>query len=257
MRQGETKLEITTSCQDCVFADYVNNTQIGCKVGLLNKYITNKVAQEAYNSDIPGKEEFYILPGVACIGKINEGFIATTYNKDTTLNEAINFVKQQLKVKWQAIIILKDEDCESCLDALSRQKIKPENVTVILTYNSNASPGSISKLLKRGSFKTWRVMETENPELSRGNLVDLVLDKYTNPFYMVLEPTKVLDDNFIVDLNRIVNEEYINFAIIKMDGLDFVSTAIHKYFNGNSFGLTLEEKIIEEKCQDKIVNLKS
>ena len=242
-----------TSCQDCIFAEWLNHSQIGCKVRFLHKYLVNDVAQEAWNSEIKDKQEFYILPDIACIGKIPVGFLDDTIS----IEDAANFIKEKTQIRWQTIIILYDEDIKPCLDALAKQKIKPENVSVILTHDSPISPGNVAKWLKQREFKTWRVMETENQELSRGNLIDLVLDKYVNPFYMVLEPTKILDDDFIVDLNRIVNEDYISFGIIKMDGLDFVATAVHKYLNGNSFGLTLEEKLIEEKCQNKIINLKS
>lgn len=247
-------MSLVTSCQDCIFAEYLGHSQIGCKVRLLNKYIVNGIAQEAYNTEVREKQEFYILPGIACIGKIPSSFVT---KENLNIDEAISFVKEKLKIQWQAIIILYDEDIKPCLDALAKQEIKPENVTVILTHDSPIAAGNVAKWLKQRSFKTWRVMETENQELSRGNLVDLVLDKYTNPFYMVLEPTKILDDNFIVDLNRTINEDYISFGIIKMEGVELTATAVHKFFNGNSFGMTLEEKLIEEKCQDKIINLKS
>lgn len=240
-----------TSCQDCVFAEYLGHSQIGCKVRLLHKYLVKGIAQEAWNRDIKDKQEFYILPDVACIGKIPVDFLP----KEVTVDEAAEFVKNKLKLVWQAIIIVKDESIEATLISLAKQSIPPANVTVILTHDSTLSSGKIANMLKRLSFKSWRVMETENPELSRGNLIDLVLDKYTNPFYMVLEPTKTLEDTFLTDLNRVINEEFTGFGILKLEGIEFVATGVHKFFNGNSFGSTLEEKLIEAKCQDKIITL--
>jgi len=240
--------KIVTSCQDCLFAEYTEKTQSGCKANLIEKYVTDGLAVEAYNEE----GEFYIIPGVACLGKMPKAFAEKAGIK---AEDALEFVKNKMQIQWQAIIILNDEDIKPCLDALSKQSIKPENVSVILAYNSTHKPGNLAKWLKQRSFKTWRVMETENPELSRGNLVDLVLDKYVNPFYMVLEPTRVLEDDFMERLNKKVNEELVSFGILKMKGLEFTAYGIHKYFNGNSFGKTLEEKLIEEKCQNKIVNL--
>ena len=56
MRQTPKGFEISTSCKNCYFAEYQDNTQTGCKLGRLEKYRNLNVILQHLKSNYKKKQ---------------------------------------------------------------------------------------------------------------------------------------------------------------------------------------------------------
>ena len=59
---------VETSCKECIFAVYENDTQVGCFANRIEKFKEAKEIIEAYDDE----KEFYVRDFVTCIEIKNE-----------------------------------------------------------------------------------------------------------------------------------------------------------------------------------------
>jgi hypothetical protein len=235
-------------CKDCIFATYNGKTQDGCYLGMIERY--NKAGievVEAYDDE----KEFYVIKG-ACIRKVNKEVAG-----NITLEQAKKILDIQLTIQWQAIILADNTETSArLLESLFRQKIQPSHVTVIISKEIPAT--KIAKQFRQYPFKSWRVQTMEDKDLTRENAIDLVIDQYKIPFYVVLTPESEIEENFSTILNDVINNKLISFGIIEYPekNIDIYSTYIHIAIGGNSLGTTFKEKLKLNKWDHKIYQLK-
>lgn len=233
--------KVHTSCRNCVFAEYEDKTQVGCRLDMLEKY---DEVLEAYDEE----KEFFVINNMFCRRKRSE-----QWAKRFPASEWANQVERELEIKWHPILFFTTpQELIRSIDSIKQQSIPPAHVTVINGFNSVVPSHKITKWLK--GFNSWRVQSIESSDVVKEDQIDLVIDTYKIPIYMVFDAGYQLEPTLIQQLNNLINEEMLSFALItkKDNTLKIIPTAIHEKFGGSSFGVALEEKI-KQQCPQKIL----
>jgi hypothetical protein len=106
------KLSLThTSCQDCVFAEYEDRTQVACAAGRVGHYGEQNCLVEAENE----LGQFYIINGRECPLKRVE-----PWGTEWEMPEKLDRARQEATIKVAAIVVLQQEliSKETVLDSL-------------------------------------------------------------------------------------------------------------------------------------------
>ena len=97
---------VSTICYNCVFADYTDNVQTGCKANRLELFKQQK--QEINEVDIDGKTCF-VLEGKACVYYRNKDWAVESYKTEDT-DTIFDIVKKQLNIPYHAILFFRSDD---------------------------------------------------------------------------------------------------------------------------------------------------
>jgi len=227
--------QIHTSCQDCCFAIYENNTQIDCSLALLDLY-RNKQTEilGAYNNE-KENSEFFIINNRKCYFKRNKEW-ADSFNFDPMSESAVDKVFDETKITYMAIIIADNniEDIELTIKCILALKIQPSFIVVIRKYGSTIDINALNSLLG-GTGKKWRVSTPSTQEITPdfiiGGLCDLFCQKY--PIYLVMNAGNILFRDVMYSINNLVIYDDFKFGLISInDGGKIGNSSIHKFLRG-------------------------
>lgn len=155
-------MKLVTSCKDCVFAVYEENTQIGCSADRLK----NLNVAECYDEE----KEFYVTKDVSCLG-----FRKHSWLKD---NESIEQAKERAKkeLAFSYTVITSSENIKEKLAAIDKQKYRP-SITYVYSYDGEPIDKNLFRFDRMYvQFKT----EVKDPV----NRIFKRLKKPTNVFYV-------------------------------------------------------------------------
>lgn len=154
---------IHTSCKECAFATYSDNTQDGCSLGYLDVYKQeNTEVLEAYDED----KEFYIINNKKCLGyREPRWFESQGLLADSTTSEKIDCYKKSSLLSYVAIIDLKEVDLpmlSKIVCDLADSKIPaPSKIILIRHLDSNKKDlffDHITDIFKKSGLSCpWRI----------------------------------------------------------------------------------------------------
>lgn len=224
-------MDIQTSCKSCAFAEYTDKTQIGCSLGMLEKFQKAGVEiVEAYDEE----KEFFIIKGRLCNGCRPPEWVEKHQDKDL-----IALVKKEISLRLHVVIPVMETTYDHIyvsIDALKKQNKLPHKVTVALNQDGIV-PSQIISHLRDSSFEWGVFTSLERDETGKrvkeGRLIDHIMEKATEPFFMVLTAGHILDTDVIEKLDQLLNEKLERFSLIEADDFYVVQTALHKHFMGN------------------------
>lgn len=162
---------VHTPCKNCVFAEYQENTQIGCYTGYLNKYKDAKVEiLEAYDEE----KEFFIINDRKCISYRENKWFDKYEIANASIEDKVAKFNELNKIHYcLAINLLKIntiEELSNIINAINIAKIKPKKI-IIIRFPHHAkkfSYDTIRDLLKNiDSHIEWRIqnmMKNDEPE---------------------------------------------------------------------------------------------
>jgi len=242
-------MPISTSCKECIFATYDGKSQTGCELGRIEKFKKLDCIIEAFDED----KEFYIVNGRFCLACRDR-----EWGEKIPPNRWKDVVKRQMQIQYQVIIFLTHnlDDLKTTLDSLSSQTIQPKHITIIQRAKNKLRPGKITQLID-GYYIEWRLQHLEH-KVRDGDAVDLVLDKVKHQLYLVIESGYVFSKNMLSNLNHVVNEDLLHFGILKPKKENYpmiVASSVHTIYNGSAFGKSLEQKMRDDKLDDKILDV--
>ena len=263
---------ITTSCSDCIFADYDGKTQTGCKVNRIEKLkARGHQIIEAHDDD----REFYVIKSVC-----------SSYRKDEwgeAFTDHVTQLQKELEVKLHIMLIvgdgykkgynLKDDEILKIFSHMEKtgqdlldQTILPK--TVIVVNNSNLEQFDVfhkaHEIFDRTQEKDeedidFHIVQVVEEGFSDLQCVDEAFSKMKNGFYSVFKAGHSVRPDFSFTLNNILNEELIQAGFIRgYDGINgmTVMAALHKYFRGGEGDTTLEEKMSEGATKKLVLDWK-
>lgn len=249
MNEPITKFNIATNCKECYFADYENDTQVGCSLNRLEKY-KNAGIEIAEGKD--DDKEFYIVADKFCV------YYRTTEDiKKLNINnreEAATYIESKLQAPYHMIVMCREddsqEDLEKCILSAANQKIKPKVFTVINKFNQNIPSATMMEMVRPHSFEYWRIQNATNIDFEWDrDLIDLSYDstkKHKYLFYAVFETLQGVPPNFSEEIHDAMYEDMQSFSCVvpnvNGNGLIVLSIAQEKY-SGSSFGIKIEDKI--------------
>jgi hypothetical protein len=280
-----TKQEINddklwTSCKDCVFAVYENNTQCGCSTGRLEKF--KDVGTHIVEAQ-DGEKEYMVIERF-CNHYREKNWMTNSKpvrswgrikNKEKT-------VKKETQIRCGVIIILKniapiqDDDFseriaqiaaneltvenmeKTILACLKQKEVKPDYIVVV---NSSEVPHTeiISRMHHTIKKKAvFYAVRTSHNEASLEECIDLAFAQAKNGHYIVFEGGYEPPPNFLDKINSLINEELQPILLLKpqnkIDGM-FVQTMIHKMLGGNAEKPLIDkiDKITKEENTEHLI----
>ncbi len=200
---------LETSCKNCIFATYQENTQIGCELNLLDRYTE---IDECFDDE----KEFYVLRNTLCGSKRNSTW---KYAKNT-FDDQVDQLKVENRPRIHVFIVgspyIKDITCT--LKDIRRQKYHIELITVLNV--KNVSPLKIIKELKNNEYDPnndhkWELKNIQEGESQNVNdLIHFSAKKHAIPYYVVFEAGKGISSDFLNNIGQII-ESKTPFGCIK------------------------------------------
>lgn len=201
---------IHTACKKCVFADYQNNSQVGCSIGYLEKYRNiNAHILEVYDEE----KEFYVINEKKCLCYREDSWFEQHDMKNSSLEDKIAKVQETNHLHYLLVVNLldfSDDDLTQTIKQISELSVKPQKI-IFVRYVSNKSFEFkvLSDLLKSSNLNcAWRIQSMIDDSFTyKGILHNIVnLNKGYRFVLSVENPTENLDNMISYADNKIYNE---------------------------------------------------
>jgi hypothetical protein len=238
--QDQIKLKsIHTSCKDCIFANYLALTQIGCKANQLDLFKQNGIdIVEAYDDE----QEFYIINGKQCL-----------FYRPSEWKGDFDKARKEIKLIYRAIIIAGNtiQPIVTTVKSLENQTQPPTIIDIVRPTDSLAS---IQNLRQYFSSKC-KIYNIVNPKLNTlDDYCRLILTGNKIPYVAVFNAgIDIPNITFQILLDKMINELF-EFQLIlpnkARDGLIF-PFLIWRYFTltGDKHQDIITEIQNDKECQ--------
>lgn len=242
----------TTSCRQCVFAEYEDNAQAGCGAGRFEVFEDNGVDLIYVQDD---EKAFYLVKDKGC-PYFRHADSHGDILKNHSMQELKELVSASLKIPYHALLFLRKEDTledlKKRLSELESQSVKPKIISVIDRTHSeiDMTPKIVGLFHNHYSFEHWRtqrVVSTDNPDMS---IVDVCYDntksiKYF--FYIIFEASKPIPSSFSEEIHHSIQEKMQSFVLLEPNGEGNGKTVLkiaHAKYAGHSFDVDIKDKLI-------------
>ena len=228
-----------TSCEDCVFATWNDNKQVGCTLDKLNKLEANG-AELKYEDN--GERSYYKIFKVACKTCRNKKWGSENPKKDWE-----SLVNKQVEIQCDFLVYVDMEstleEIENTLKSISKQIILPKKVIVIVEYlYDNSSIEEIVGLMidKLPPEVSWHLEEMK----STTDPIDESLKASKSLYYAIFYAGCSIASEFLDKLNKNINNDMIRIVAVKPNENDngmFISRKVHDTLVGNKGGFILDK----------------
>lgn len=235
--------QLTTSCKDCVFANYIGKTQTDCKLGRIAKFRQNKV--DIIDAEDLEENEFFVVESW-CNYYRDENWVKSL---DSNIEDLSSQVKKEAIFPVGFIVLFNEsDDIEQLGTTISAIK-EIESVPYVIVANSS-NLDDIDVITKvqeffEGSEIDYKITKILDSSFDNGQIIDAAFPNITNSYYYLLESGNepVKDVESLID--KQINTELQPVVYIKGDnGISgtVIQSTMHKFLNGN-YGMSLLEKI--------------
>jgi len=240
----------STLCHNCIFADYDNNIQTGCKADRLNKF---KKANITISEMVYEDTTSYVIEEKVCVYYRNKSWASEHY-KNIDNENLVETINKELRIPYHALLFLRQndniDDLSIRLAELEQQKIKPKMVTVIdRTHTPEPMTNQLLTIVSKYSFDYWRVQTIQAIDQIDTDVIDLVYDstkKIPYMFYICFECQHTIPPTVSNDIHTSLHDDMKAFTVL-MPNDNNVGKAVlkvaHEKHAGNSFTIPLEDKI--------------
>ena len=235
--------EIQTSCKDCIFAEYNNNTQTGCKFNRIEQFKNNgtKIV-EAYDDD----KEFFVIDRF-CNYCRNDQWMKDNVNGQT----AEQVVKNEAKIQVDVLVYIHAgnyiQSIQQTIDSLNQQFMLPKSITLVNNNSTIKNHDLVLLMRNQTNQYSWRVEQIVEENCKKLRAIDLSVKKCKGTYYIVIDAGSILRENFIYQINQMINEQLLKISLIIGNGHSpsVTQTRLHKILAGNKGSKTVIEKIKE------------
>lgn len=184
-----------TSCKNCVFSKYENDTQTGCLTGMLEKYKERDIEiLEVYDTD----KEFFVINDRACISKRTEEYFQNTVMENSSIEEKTAYVLSLQSLQYLAVVDCNNRTPEQLYEVLSeinKCKIKPKCVMVVIPDSTPLMASNYYQSIHKSNIGCkWKI---------KGNLYS--------------------DEAFLTTIHQVINIGAENCAFVMAIGDDYSS----------------------------------
>lgn len=247
--------QLTTSCKECVFAEYEAKTQTGCKTGRLDKYREKGV--DIIEAEDLEENEFFVIESWCNHYRDKDWAESKEVSEDQTENLLSKMKEETTPPLGFIILFNKDSSLDGLTTTLNLIKLVEDRINYIII--SDSSEEEYSKMIEtceevfgeqeKYDWKISKLMEKDCDPL-RG--VDLVFGYIKNGYYYVIESGQEPVNNIVSLIDKRTNDELDPVAYIKFSDEDvpyIAQATMHKYLNGN-YGMPLIKKIDGIQSED-------
>lgn len=235
------------SCKNCIFAEFKEKTQTGCRLGMLDKYRNHGIkVEECFDED----SEFFVIPNKTCMSKRNKGWKFHDDNLEAQLVQ----INEEIKPRFHVIVIPETiEQLENIIIGLIEQSEIPSFVTII--NKCNLDPLNIIPMVSESGLN-W---ELDNVIIDRkeSELIHKHAYKRMIPYYVVIRGTFEDIELFSKLSDKILNL-FDGFGCIKCGNIEAYSLAIHLFWYFNVLDhdfMEFLEKSQQETGKQWLINL--
>lgn len=245
-----------TTCSDCIFAVYDEDTQVGCNFNdRVEKYKEKSCLIEAEDNE----KKFFIINNRFCLAKRTHHWknkvdkVLSTTRTDNELevydNETYTtLVRTELEISYDYVIYvgssLDTDNIEKTLINVVSQPILPKNIVII--NNVNLAYGEICKSLAMkivSSQSKWQIRNICE-DADRARAIHTTVRTLTNKLFALVTAGYILPTGFIQDLDKQINDEILDFCAIRpdKDGNCLISNPlVYKNIGGDKAGSFLSK----------------
>jgi len=251
-QQNENKLIpiSSTLCHNCIFADYNDNIQTGCKADRLNKF---KKANITISEMVYEDATSYIIEEKVCVYYRNKDWALDHY-KNIDDKNLVATVSKELRIPYHVLLFVRKndnrDDVSIRLTELEQQNIKPKMVTIIdRTHTPEPITNQLLTIMRNHSFDYWRVQTIQAIDQLDTDIIDLIYDntkKIPYMFYICFECQYTIPPTVSKEIHASLHDDMKAFTVLTPNANNVGGGALkvaHEKHAGNSFTIPLEDKI--------------
>ena len=238
-----------TLCKNCIFAVHEKDKQVGCSLGRLEKYESLGCVVKAEEEET-GKQSF-VIDNRYCLACRNQD-----WGDKVDKEKWEEIVREEMGLQFQALIFhdKEESDLKQTISSLMNQLYVPKRIVVIRKPDCVQPPEKLVEYMDSLGVE-WKIQNILHPKMKDRACIDIVQNINPKQYYAVFYAGFIVPSDFLEMINDAVNESMLQFAMIlpnsSGDGM-VVSSAVHKYYNGNS-DEKLEKKIEEDGCLENMI----
>ena len=240
----------STLCHNCIFADYNDNIQTGCKADRLNKFKQANIAiSEMVYEDVTS----CIIEEKVCVYYRNKDWALEHY-KNMDDQHLVATVSKELRIPYHVLLFVRKndniDDVSIRLTELEQQTIKPKMVTIIdRTHTSEPITDQLLTIMRNHSFDYWRVQTIQAIDQYEPDIIDLIYDstkKIPYMFYICFECQYTIPPTVSKEIHASLHDDMKAFTVLTPNANNVGGGALkvaHEKHAGNSFTIPLADKI--------------
>ena len=240
----------STLCHNCIFADYNNNIQTGCKADRLDKFKkANITISEIVYEDVTS----YVIEEKVCVYYRNKDWALDHY-KNTDDKNLVAIVSKELRIPYHVLLFVRKndniDDVSIRLTELEQQDIKPKMVTIIdRTHALEPMSNQLLTIMRNHSFAYWRVQTIQAIDQLDTDVIDLIYDsnkKIPYMFYICFECQYTIPPTISKEIHTSLHDDMKAFTVLTPNTNNVGAAALkvaHEKHAGNSFTIPLADKI--------------
>lgn len=192
---------IHTSCKNCVFANYENNTQQDCLLNYIQQYRNKNISiLEAYDEE----KEFYIINDKKCLGYRENKWFSQYGLEHSSIDEKINKFNELNHIQYLLVVDLKNfssSDLTLLRNQILECQIKPQKIIIIRYRNSNDDfqYDNIKILFNEINCK-WRIQTMVDDTLAHEDILHNIIN--LNKGFRFIVDIKNPNNNLISIINK-------------------------------------------------------
>lgn len=212
MKSQQPEQLIRTSCCDCAFAVYDNNTQVDCKFDRIKK---SENIIEAYNKD----REFFVINRLC------------NYYRDKAWGYSANDsqkVEQESATSFNILIYfssLNEEECNHIIGLINTTKYYSDKVNFLLFYDYENYDNVKDGLLKivNETSQNYHRMNVSICYMKE-TFISTFITKSKSDFHILLYQEQILnfDIDMINDVNSYINGQFKKGIFFSRNGIDCI-----------------------------------
>jgi hypothetical protein len=238
---------VSTSCRDCVFADYeqfpAGAAQRGCHAGrisLLKAGGANVVEVE----DAPGEgaHRFFVIEERACMFHRLK-----PWGDDLTVEQRLKLARNEMEIRLKVFVIIKMNDVDGAIktaESLFEQTKNPYEVEFVVEKPQTKTAKLVSFMRDNAKFP-WKINKNKDSLLDVGNGIDASLSKCRSTYYATFKAGFVVPPEFTAEVGEAIHDRMERFLVLtpvdEAGNGKVVQTIAHRRVGGNHAVRTNEE----------------
>lgn len=234
---------IVISCKSCVFADYEDITQTGCKADMLSKLKDNGAEIiEACDQE----KEFYLIKDRVCTNRRLNSW-KEAIGKDKVIDELLEIARQEVvfSTAAEAIVYVHNsskEDLYITLDSIYKEAVKPNKVSFVVSAHVKIGR-MVSYIKSYPHTLPWTIEAIIDKTIDIRRSLDIFIGvKCRFPYYVTFLGGTAIRPGIFAEIKERLVDKMERFMYEKGD-LDtvgenihneIVNTEIHKFLHGNT-----------------------
>lgn len=220
-----------TPCKNCVFANYKDITQIGCHMGLIEKYQEQGIEiLEAYDEE----KEFYIVNNKKCFAHKEPNYFKSRNMEDASLEEKIKYVSSIMQMSYLAAIDCRNRDPEELhqiiQDDLLSSVVKPKVIMCVIGEAKAKYSTEYYKVLDSSGCK-WKLKLLSCEEQDHITTVHQSINVGAERcgFVLSIGENKDKIKELIALANETVYEKFSSFSVISNESKETILFNVQLY----------------------------